>query len=432
MVEFALPDVGEGLTEAEVVAWHVAVGDAVEVNDLIVEIETAKSVVELPSPAAGVIAELHVDVGVTVCVGTVLVSIHAGADTSADLVPEAPSGTEDHPPVDAAADEPPLVLVGTGPTHAPARRRHLRPRSDTRESATRDAGKGSANRDERPQTQPPARHVAKQLGVDLEEKAGTTRRPNTRRDVEAATSDLSSTITPQTRSRETRVPIKGVRKVTAAAMVHSAFTAPHVTEWLTVDVTSTMDMVGRLRQDRNWAEIRATPLVFVAKALLLAIRRFPDINARWDEAAQEIVLHHFVNLGIAVATPRGLIVPNIKDADRLALTGLANAIGSLVKTARSGRTSPADMSNGTITITNIGALGVDAGTPILNPGESAILALGAVREMPWVADGKIVSRKVAQLAMSFDHRLIDGALGSQVLAEVGRILSDPGETILYV
>lgn len=431
MIEFALPDVGEGLTEAEVIAWHVAVGDAVEVNDIIVEIETAKSVVELPCPAAGVIAELHVDVGVTVDVGTVLVSIRAGTHTLADLAPEVPKGLGDNPLVDAAAEDPPLVLVGTGPTEAAARRRHLRPRSGARESELRETDTGSV-RGVRPQGKPPARLAAKQLGVDPEGVAVTPGLPITRRDSEAAASDLSSTMSPQLGSRETRAPIKGVRKVTAAVMTRSAFTAPHVTEWLTVDVTSTMEMMGRLRQDRNWAETRATPLVFAAKALLLAIRGFPDINARWDEDAQEVVLHHFVNLGIAVATPSGLIVPNIKDADQLALTGLANAIDSLVKTARSGKTSPEDKSNGTITITDVGALGVDAGTSILNPGESAMLALGAVRERPWVVDGHIVPRNVTQLAMSFDHRLIDGSLGSQVLAEVGRILSDPGETILYV
>ncbi|MFI5426576.1 2-oxo acid dehydrogenase subunit E2 [Aeromicrobium sp. UC242_57] len=215
-------------------------------------------------------------------------------------------------------------------------------------------------------------------------------------------------------------------------MVQSAFSAPHVTEWLTVDVTRTMDMVKRLKADREWQGVRLTPLVFVARAFLLAIRRFPDINVSWDEQAQEIVHKHYVNLGIAAATPRGLIVPNIKDCHEFDVTGLAHAIDTLVQTARSGKTPPEDMSRGTITITNIGALGVDAGTPILNPGEAAILALGAVRDTPWVVDGQIVPRKTTQLAMSFDHRLVDGAVGSQVLAEVGRLLSDPGETFLFV
>ena len=159
------------------------------------------------------------------------------------------------------------------------------------------------------------------------------------------------------------------------------------------------------------------------------MRKYPGINARWDEAAQEIVEPHYVNLGLAAATPRGLLVPNIKDADALDLRGLADAVEELVTTARSGKTSPEQMSLGTITITNIGALGVDAGTPILNPGEAAILAFGNVRDMPWVVDGEIQVRKVTQLALSFDHRLVDGELGSNVLTTVGRLLADPAEAV---
>ena len=227
------------------------------------------------------------------------------------------------------------------------------------------------------------------------------------------------------------MPIKGVRKATAEAMTTSAFTAPHVTEWLAVDMTRTMEMVRSLREDRQWDGVRVTPLLFVARALLLAIRSFPDINATWDEDAQEIVVKHYVNLGFAAATPRGLIVPNIKDADAMNLRELAETLDQLVTTARSGRTQPADTSGGTVTITNIGALGVDAGTPILNPGEAAILAFGAVRSIPWALDGQVVIRQVTQLAMSFDHRLVDGELGSHVLARVGQLLTDPGATFLH-
>jgi 2-oxoisovalerate dehydrogenase E2 component (dihydrolipoyl transacylase) len=221
-----------------------------------------------------------------------------------------------------------------------------------------------------------------------------------------------------------------VRKAVAAAMTSSAFTAPHVTLFLTVDVTRTMDLLARLKADRAWSGVRLTPLVLVARALLMTIRRHPGINARWDEAAQEIVQPHYVNLGLAAATPRGLIVPNVKDADALDLRGLADAVSELVATARAGRTSPEEMSRGTITITNIGALGVDAGTPILNPGEAAILAFGNVRDMPWVVDGELAVRKVTQLALSFDHRLVDGELGSNVLATLGRLLEDPSEAFV--
>jgi len=237
--------------------------------------------------------------------------------------------------------------------------------------------------------------------------------------------------TPRTTGREQRIPIKGVRKHTAAAMVASAFTAPHVTEFLTVDVTRMMKLRTRLGARPELAGLKVSPLLFVAKALLLAVQRHPMVNSSWDEAAQEIVVKDYVNLGIAAATPRGLVVPNIKDAERLSLAELAGALGDLTATAREGKTSPADMTGGTITITNVGVFGVDTGTPILNPGESAILAFGAVREMPWVHKGKIRVRQVTQLALSFDHRIIDGELGSRFLADIGSLLHDPGSAIAF-
>lgn len=439
MIEFALPDVGEGLTEAEILTWHVVTGDVVKVNDILVEIETAKSVVELPSPVEGTISALHADEGETVDVGTVIISIDDGAD---DALNPSPS-SEIADPVDEmqapTGEEEPLVLVGKAPTDAAPRRRRLaaRPAAAADVGMTAVASAPSPHTRERSvRTKPPVRLLAKNLGVDLVHVAPSFGDVITRADVEAAAARSAVELAPSAGKmssvRETRIPIKGVRKATAAAMTRSAFTAPHVTEWLTVDVTRTMDMVSRLKMDRAWQGVRLTPLVFVARAFLLAIRRFPDINASWDEETQEIVVHHYVNLGIAAATPRGLIVPNIKDSHDLNLTGLANSIDALVQTARSGKTSPEEMSHGTVTITNIGALGVDAGTPILNPGEAAILAFGAVRDTPWVVDGRIEIRKATQLAMSFDHRLVDGALGSHVLAEVGRLLADPGETFLHV
>src|SRR5690606_9142415 len=225
--------------------------------------------------------------------------------------------------------------------------------------------------------------------------------------------------------RETRVPVKSVRKRTAEAMVTSAFTAPHVTVFRTVDVTRTMKLVEKLKADRDFADVRVTPLLIAAKAALLAIKRHPEINASWDDEAREIVYKHYVNLGIAAATPRGLVVPNVKDAHRHELLPLARALGELTATARAGRTSPADMSGGTFTITNVGVFGIDTGTPILNPGEAAILAFGAIRQQPWVHKGKIKPRWVTQLALSFDHRLVDGELGSRFLSDVARVLEDP-------
>jgi pyruvate dehydrogenase E2 component (dihydrolipoamide acetyltransferase) len=285
---------------------------------------------------------------------------------------------------------------------------------------------------------PPVRKLAKALGVDL---AAVTPSGEggivTRGDVEAAAAGgaaaptLAAVPQPAPGQRETRIPVKGVRKMTAQAMVSSAFTAPHVTEWVTVDVTRTMELLERLKTDREFRDVKVSPLLLVARALLLAVRRNPDINASWDDAAQEIVVKHYVNLGIAAATPRGLVVPNVKDADRMSLRELADAVAALTATAREGRTQPAEMAGGTITITNVGVFGVDAGTPILNPGESAILCFGQVRDMPWVVDGELAVRKVTQLALSFDHRLVDGQLGSMFLADVARVLEDPATALLW-
>jgi 2-oxoisovalerate dehydrogenase E2 component (dihydrolipoyl transacylase) len=300
---------------------------------------------------------------------------------------------------------------------------------------------------------PPVRKLAKDLGIDLWQVTGSGEGGIvSRADIEAyslgerATGAMTASQTgadaaadrpyaapvfAATGERETRIPIKGVRKMTAQAMVASAFSAPHVTEFITVDVTRTMRLVDRLRTDREFQGVNVSPLLVVAKALLIASRRNPGVNASWDEAAQEIVVKSYVNLGIAAATPRGLLVPNIKDADKMSLRQLADALANLVSTAREGKTQPADMSGGSITITNVGVFGVDTGTPILNSGEAAILCFGAVRKMPWVVKGKVKPRWVTQLSVSFDHRLVDGDLGSRFLADVAAVLHDPSQALVW-
>jgi pyruvate dehydrogenase E2 component (dihydrolipoamide acetyltransferase) len=230
--------------------------------------------------------------------------------------------------------------------------------------------------------------------------------------------------------REQRIPIRGVRKLIAENMVASAFTAPHVTEFLTVDMTRSMRALDRLKALPEWRDVRVSPLLLVAKAVLLAIRRHPMVNSTWSGDTNEIVVKEYVNLGIAAATERGLIVPNIKDAGRLSLRELADAMTDRVQTAKAGRTAPPDMSGGSFTITNVGVFGVDSGTPILPPGEAAILAFGAVRDTPWVHKEKIKIRKVTTLAMSFDHRIVDGELGSLFLSDIGRFLADPEAALL--
>ena len=412
---FLLPDVGEGLTEAEILQWTVRVGDTVEINQIIVEIETAKAAVELPSPYAGVVTALHAEAGETVSVGKPIITIGSSAD-AADAVPDREA-----------------LLVGYGPQEGSGSggRRRRRVPAPSPAAAQPAATPRTA-------AKPPVRKLAKDLGVDIAAvtptgPGGTVSRDDVRRAAEAPAP--ASAPAPAEPASETRIPIRGVRKHTAAAMVASAFTAPHVTEFVTVDVTATMRLRDTVAARREFRELRVTPLLFVARALLLALRRTPEANASWDEAAQEIVLKHFVNLGIAAATERGLIVPNIKRADRMSLRELAQALADLTATARDGRTSPQSMTGGTVTITNVGVFGVDTGTPILNPGEAAILAMGAIRRTPWVVTDEsgtevIEPRWVTQLALSFDHRLVDGQQGSQLLSDLAAVLRDPGLAML--
>jgi pyruvate/2-oxoglutarate dehydrogenase complex dihydrolipoamide acyltransferase (E2) component len=432
---FKLPDVGEGLTEADIVTWRVQPGDVVTVNQVIVEIETAKSLVELPSPWAGTVSRLLVDEGATVEVGTPIIAIQTAGSGPAGA-PPAPAAAvpraQDAPaggPSPAPERHPVLVGYGARPgatTRRPRRDRTTRPGPYPATPAIRQAP--GADGDPRALAKPPVRRLARDLGVDLSGITGTGPAGSvTHDDVRKAAGGpgaRSAGTSPEGGVQE-RVPVRGVRKHTAAAMVASAFTAPHVTEFLQVDVTETMAAVRRVRELPEFAGVKVSPLLFVARALLTAVARHPMINSSWDEAAQEIVVKRYVNLGIAAATERGLIVPTVKDAHALSLPGLASALDDLASTARSGKATPADLSGGTITITNVGVFGVDAGTPILTPGEAAILAFGMIRDMPWVVDGQLTVRKVTTLSLSFDHRIVDGELGSAVLRDIGSMLEDP-------
>lgn len=476
---FNLPDLGEGLTEGEILAWLVKVGDTIELNQPIVEVETAKAAVEIPAKWAGQVQAIHHPEGTTVEVGTPIIAI----DTDPGAGPlEAPSTTAtpsgDLPTPSAASlaavevapaegmIEPGLiggaapggrtaVLVGYGPRTTAAKRRPRKggvPAQAVAASApaapapqpvvvpvaapARDGQAASATGGVL--AKPPVRKLAKDLGVDLGTLTGSGPLGSiTREDVQRAANGASAVVAEPIAAttapsfgadREQRIPVKGVRKLTAENMSRSAFTAPHVTEFLTVDVTRAMKALDRLRGRREWRDVRVSPLLLVAKAVLLAVQRHPMVNSTW--AGDEIVVKEYVNLGIAAATERGLIVPNVKDAGRLSLRELADALTDLVQTAKSGRTSPAAMSGGTLTITNVGVFGVDTGTPILPPGESAILAFGAVREMPWVHKGKVKVRQVTTLGLSFDHRIIDGELGSKFLRDIGDFLTDPEAALL--
>jgi 2-oxoisovalerate dehydrogenase E2 component (dihydrolipoyl transacylase) len=496
MAEFKLPDVGEGLTEAEIVTWKVKEGDTVVINQVLVEIETAKSLVELPSPFAGVVQRLMVPEGETIPVGTPIIAIgdssttepvepvepveptvtpqtesdpylamaeQAGAAGAADssAEPHDSAGIDLSNPAASGSGEG-ESLVGRMKADRGATRRARKPAAAIQTQAAFESTGDTApiDLDEQDESdgpavpataaapvatgnvrvlaKPPVRRLAKDLGVDLSSVVGTG--PNgavTRDDVQAAHGDSGVEASGPPRrpvaqgEREWREPIKGVRKMMGQAMVRSAFSAPHVTEWVTIDATRTMEFVERLKARREFRDVRVSPLLVLARAVMLAMRRTPEINSWWDDAAQEVVHKSYVNLGIAAATPRGLVVPNVKDAEQLSLLELAGALNDLVEIARSGRTQPAEMSGGTFTITNVGVFGVDSGTPIINPGESAILAFGAIKKQPWVVNDEIVVRQVTTLALSFDHRHIDGEKGSRFLADVAGILEDPASALLY-
>ncbi len=440
--EFPLADTAEGLTEADILNWHVKPGDTVTVNQIVVEIETAKAAVELPIPWAGVVTELHVEPGQTVEVGTPILTIDVDPGGAAAPAPAAAA------PAPAPVEEEEMKpLVGYGSKAVVTQRRARKGAAPAPAPAAvavaappapapvAPAAPAAPRGGYVPLAKPPVRKLAKDLGVDLHALTGTADGGViTREDVERAangTAVVPPVAVAGNGSRERRVPIKGVRKMTAAAMVQSAYTAPHVTEFLTIDVTPMMEFREKLKKSREFAGVKVTPLTFAAKAVCLAAKRTPDINAVWDEAAQEIVYKDYVHLGIAAATPRGLIVPKVRDADSLSLKELAQALTKLTDVAREGKTSPADMANGTITITNVGVFGVDTGTPIINPGESAILCLGAIKDQPWVVDGEIKVRKVLQLSLSFDHRVVDGQQGSEFLADVGALLADPAMAMTY-
>ncbi|WP_285246405.1 dihydrolipoamide acetyltransferase family protein [Pseudarthrobacter sp. efr-133-R2A-89] len=477
--KFNLPDVGEGLTEAEIVSWKVKPGDAVAINDVICEIETAKSIVELPSPFAGTVSELLVAEGVTVDVGTAIISVSdevSGDPTPADVrAPEAPAqplygklpvDTAEEPTAAGSGSSPANApLVGSGPKADAVKRR---PRKNApAASVTLNApevepvqprtpaevtGSETAAVDNRPTlggtitglvnrvlAKPPVRKIARDLGIDLADVVATGSRGEvTREDLVSYQAQRDAELDkadgfwgkagkPQDQRIE-RIPVKGVRKATAKAMVESAFAAPHVSIFVDVDASRTMEFVKRLKASRDFEGIRVSPLLILAKAVIWAAARNPSVNASWvdnGDGSAEIQVKHFMNLGIAAATPRGLMVPNIKNAQDLSLKELALALNNLATTARAGKTQPAEMQGGTLTVTNIGALGIDTGTPIINPGEVAIVAFGTIKQKPWVLDGEVIPRWITTLGGSFDHRVVDGDLSARFMADVAAILEEP-------
>ena len=455
---FQLPDVGEGLTEAEIVEWKVAVGDTVTLNQALVDIETAKATVELPSPYAGTVTALLAEPGQVVPVGATIISIEVGGDAGGEAAAAVPTADAENATGRTA------VLVGYGVAAEEAT-----PRRHRRRAAAADAPVPSTPSapaavlaappvhtaptsapTSAPRSTPPVRKLAKSLSVDLETLRGSGRDGLiTRDDVERAASGGPTGPTRAVRApggptrfagveiagwddgpAEERIPVRGVLRSMSEAMTKSAFTAPHAAAWVRVDATKTVELVASLRERPVFAGVKLTPLTIVALAVCDAARRSPGINSSFDDAAGEVVVRRRIALGIAAATERGLIVPNVKDADRLDLVAMARALDALVATARAGTSTPADMLGTTITITNVGPFGIDGAVPILPPGTAAIVAVGQIAPQPWVRDGEVVVRQVVELSVAFDHRMIDGALASTFLRDVGRFLEDPAAVLL--
>ena len=389
---FHLPDAGEGLTEAEIVRWLVEPGDSVSVNQMVVEIETAKATVELPIPWAGVVSEIHEEIGAVVPVGARVISIETQVESQRDP-----------------------VLVGYGVKEGASLTRRSRKQTPT--ESTLNSNRVTAK--------PLVRKLAKDKGIDLSTLVGTGLNGEvTREDVQVA---LGGGVVPPSVSQDhagERIPVRGVQRLMAEAMVASAFTAPHVTEWVEVDMSRTLEVVDKIKTRSNE---RITPFVLVSAALIRAAQKYPRINSSWIDTKEgaDVLIHPNIHLGFATDTSKGLLVPVVRNANADNPIALSASITTQMNKARDGSASPSDLTGGTITVTNVGVFGVDGGTPIITPGQAAILAMGRIMHKPWVVDDSIVIRPIMQLTFSFDHRIIDGALGSRALASVANYLADP-------
>jgi len=383
---FRLPDLGEGLTEAQLVAWRVEEGGAVDVNTPLCEVETAKAVVVIPSPWAGTIRKLHARPGESVAVGEALVTITAAEAAQAESTP----GT----------------LVGYGPG---APESGIRRKARTAPSVPESSGDVRAA--------PFVRQLAKDMGVDLGQVIGSGPGGRiTRADVEAAASSpavasSTSTAAPAT-DGERRISVVGIRKAIARQMVRSVSTIPQFTEFAVFDATSLM----AAREQGKASGRSMTPLPYFIAAVVKAVRAYPLMNSSWDESRDEIIVKQAVNVGIAVNTSQGLLVPVLRGADQLELTTIAEKSAQLIEGARAGTLPPGQMSGGTITVTNVGASGpVETGTPIINPPECCVVAFGAIKPRPMVVQGQVVARSGAWISISVDHRIVDGALATEFL-----------------
>jgi 2-oxoisovalerate dehydrogenase E2 component (dihydrolipoyl transacylase) len=400
--EFLLPDLGEGLEDAEVVAWRVAKGDQVELNQVLVEINTAKALVEIPAPWEGQVEELLAAEGEVVKVGQPLVSIRVSAPSSApEQAPESPKPKRQP------------LLVGYGveeEENVPA------PGRGSSTAGTRERGQPVP-------ASPPVRRLARELGVDLTTVSGSG--PDgrvTREDVIKVAGDAEPATSSETTEEVQRIPVRGIRRMIAEKMATAAREVPQVTTFLTVDATALQAFRGELA---GGSARRITPLPIVVRALVEVCKDHPRLNSSFDAARQEIVVHRRFHVGIATDTEQGLLVPVIRDADSLGLVALSAEIGRLTEAARAGKAAPGELIGSTITVTNVGTFGAEYGTPIVNYPEAAILALGVVEARALVVDGEVQARPAVTLSLTFDHRVLDGAEAGRAMRSLKSLLESP-------
>ena len=424
---FLLPDLGEGLEDAEIVAWRVAEGDPVELNQTLVEVNTAKALVELPSPWAGVIERLHAGDGDVVTVGSPLVSIRV-EDAAPVQIPDAAdegSGEPDGPAGTGADRGPPkrrAVLVGYG----------VEEEEPSAATTTRLRRGDRAGRTGPVAASPPVRRLAKELGVDLAVLEGTgpggritredVQRARTAAEAAAELHDMAAEERTDGADDVRRVPVRGARRLIAQRMSRSVREIPHVTTFLTVDATWLMALREELTADSGQ---RVSALAVVVRALATVCADHPTLNASFHEDRGEILLFHRVHAGIATDTDQGLLVPVVRDAHARGIVDLAREIARVTEAARAGSAAPDELSGSTVTVTNVGTFGAEFGTPIINHPEGAILALGVIEPRALVVDGVVEARPATTLSLSFDHRLMDGAEAGRALKALGDLLQSP-------
>jgi pyruvate dehydrogenase E2 component (dihydrolipoamide acetyltransferase) len=410
---FRLPDLGEGLTEAEVITWLVAVGDTVDVDQVVVEVETAKAAVEVPVPFAGRVTELHAEPGQVLPVGQPLISVAppGGAEPAGE--PAEPASHAVYREEERAGSGNVLIGYGTDGTTGGRRRRRVRPAAPVSEPQQREAVRVIS---------PIVRRLARERGVDLGALAGTGPGGVIRRsDVEAVAQPPA--VAPPPAEGEQRTPMRGLRRAVAEQVSRSRREIPEVTIWVDVDATGLLEARAALKDAHPDRPVSL--LALLARNAVSGLRRFPQLNSRLDVERQEIVQPAAVHLGIAAQTDRGLVVPVLHDADRLTTLQLADALADTTEQARAGTLPPARLTGGTFTLNNYGVFGVDGSTPIINHPESALLGIGRVVDKPWAVAGQLAVRKVAQVSLTFDHRICDGDVAGGFLRYVADCIERP-------